>query len=167
MGAVRGLAEIVLNARDLDAMTRFYVEVMGFRPHSRYPSDRPTIVFLEIAPLGAPLGRTHPQLLALIDPARHISAKDKFDQPEQRRSALNHLAFMIEEADYEGEFQRLEALGLGPVKGSFEHMRAKAIFFRDPEGNRLELICHDRSISEAQAQEAAARLDEDLRPSGE
>lgn len=167
MGAVRGVAEIVLNARDLDAMTRFYVEVMGFEPHSRYPSDRPTIVLLEIAPLGASLGRSHPQLLALIDPSRHLSAKDKFDEPEQRRSALNHLAFMIDEADYESEFARLESLGLEPVKARFEHMRAKAVFFRDPEGNRLELICHDGSVTEARAREAAARLDTDLRPEGE
>ncbi len=166
MSAIRGVAEVVLNVRDMDAMVRFYIEVVGLASHSRFPSENPTIVFLEIAPLDTALGRAHPQTLALIDPARHRSAAGKFDAIDQRRSALNHLAFEIEEADYESEITRLGGLGLAPTVVRFEHVRARAIFFRDPEGNRLELICHDGCVSEEDAALAARRLDRELRPGG-
>tara|TARA_R110002072_G_scaffold150953_6_gene299935 strand:+ start:46807 stop:47331 length:525 start_codon:yes stop_codon:yes gene_type:complete len=155
MGAIRGVAEIVLNARDLDVLSRFYREVMGFTFHSQYPKTNPTIVFLRIAELDSPLGKAHPQTLALIDPDRHPAARGKFDQPANRPFSLNHLAFEIDEADYQSEINRLESLGLETTLAQFGHVRAKAIFFQDPEGNRLELICHDSSVS----QEAADRAE--------
>jgi catechol 2,3-dioxygenase-like lactoylglutathione lyase family enzyme len=166
MGAIRGVAEVVLNVRNMEMMVRFYTEVVGLTPHSRYPFEHPTIVFLEIAPLDSALGRTHPQLLALVDPVRHRSAAGKFDAIEQRRSALNHLAFEIDEEAYPSELARLEGLGLAPMGVRFEHMRARAIFFQDPEGNRLELICHDRDVSEEEARLAGERLDRELRSNG-
>ena len=36
----------------------------------------------------------------------------------------------------------LSAAGLDPQPAAFPHMNAKALFFKDPEGNQLELICH-------------------------
>ncbi len=143
MGAIRGLAEVVLNIRDMDAMLAFYQGVVGLREHGRMPEVDPTIVFLEVAPLGSALGAAHPQVLALIDPARHPPAAGRFDTPQRRRSTLNHVAFEIEESDYRPELARLAGLGIETVTAAFPHMRAKAIFFRDPEDNTLELICHD------------------------
>jgi len=145
MRRINGIAEIVLNAHDLDGMTRFYQDVLGFSLHSQFPFHHPTIVFLTITETDSLLGRTHPQMLVLIDPDRHPSAVGKFDQPTSRPFSLNHLAFEIDEAHYEPELERLGSLGIETIPSRFPHLHAKAIFFQDPEGNRLELICHDSS----------------------
>ncbi len=151
MGAIRGVAEVVLNARDLDALVPFYRDVMGFAFHSQYPKQNPSIVFLTISAIDSPLGRTHPSMLVLIDPDRHPAARNKFDPPKDRPFSLNHLAFEIDEDDYENEQGRLESLGISTTLVQFKQIQAKAIFFQDPEGNRLELICHDSSVTDEQA----------------
>ena len=79
---VTGIAEIVLNVRDIDAMSKFYQNVLGFALHSEYcltaagdeSNGKPTIIFLTILDPGTPLSAgDHPQLLALIDAARHVA----------------------------------------------------------------------------------------------
>ncbi len=152
-GAITGVAEIVLSVKDLPRMRRFYEEVLGFpllsqAAHTKGmvadPDGEPTIVFLTIRELETPLGRHgHPQLLVLIDYRRHVFAKASFDGHDARRSTLNHLAFEIDPESYDSEAGRLEHLGLAPRRTAFPAMRAKALFFKDPEGNTLELICHD------------------------
>ena len=151
--AITGVAEIVLSVRDLPRMRQFYEEVLGFALLSQACHENgmqpdadgePTIAFLTIAELDTPLGRHgHPQLLALIDYQRHVFAKRQFDGHEQSKSTLNHLAFEIPPARYEAERDRLEALGLQPRSMQFPAMSAHALFFHDPEGNELELICHN------------------------
>ena len=145
MSSIKGIAEIVINVRDLAGTQKFYEDVLGFTFHSAFPEDEPTIVFLSIKELDSPLGGrgAHPQAFALIDAERHIFTRDEFSGLDHGRSPLNHLAFEIDEADYESEQDRLRGLGLEVSTTRFPHMQAKAIFFNDPEGNLLELICHD------------------------
>jgi catechol-2,3-dioxygenase len=153
MPPIAGVAEIVLSVRDLPLMRRFYMDVLGFSLLSESchesdaeadPDGEPTIVFLVISPADTPLGRHgHPVLLALIDYRRHVFARPRFDGHDVRRSTLNHLAFEISLESYEAHRQRLSDLGLDPQPSEFPAMAAKALFFKDPEGNQLELICHD------------------------
>ena len=77
MSIVKGIVEVVVNVRDLAGMQRFYEETLGLTVHSAYPEDDPTIVFLTVRELDSPLGRdgAHPQLLALVDVARHAHAR--------------------------------------------------------------------------------------------
>lgn len=150
--SIIGISEIVLSVSDLPKMREFYISVLGFPLHSEIcstgeadqdPNGEATITFLTIAETDTPLGRDkHPQMLALIDFRRHVHAKPRFDGHDVRRSTLNHLAFEISRDDYDSEFERLSELGLSPVKSEFENLNAIAIFFKDPEGNTLELICH-------------------------
>ena len=150
--AIIGIAEIVLNVRNLPGMRQFYEDVLGFTLLSQAchergpepdPDGEPTIAFLTIQHTDTPLGRHgHPQLLALIDFQRHIFAKGRFDGLDSRRSALNHLAFEIAPERYESEKERLETLGLSPRAAVFPAMNARALFFDDPEQNVLELICY-------------------------
>jgi len=94
-----------------------------------------------------PLGRNgHPELFVLIDYRRHALATARFDGHEPCISTLNHLAFEIPSESYEAERRRLEDLGLKPRPTVFETMSARALFFEDPEGNTLELICHDPTL---------------------
>lgn len=144
---VRGVAEIVLNVRDIEKMQRFYEEIFGFQLHSRFPEPDPTIIFLTIHDQESALSRGgHPVLLALIDPLRHGPAKGRFDGINRRQSSLNHLAFEIDRRDYESQKTRLEELGLEPRPEVFPFLKAMALFFEDPEGNLLEFICHDGSM---------------------
>ena len=140
---VKAIAEIVINVEDIDRARDFYESVLGFTLHSQYPAEEPTIVFLTIAEVDSDLGNNgHPQLFALIDPHRHPPAKKRFRGLDVGVSSLNHLAFEIEPANYETEKTRLASLGLVVSEEVFPHMSAKALFFRDPEGNVLEFICH-------------------------
>ena len=87
--AIIGIAEIVLNVRDLSRMRQFYQEVLGFKllRQACYesgpepdPHGEPTIAFLTIQQADTPLGiHGHPQLLALIDFQRHVFAKERFE----------------------------------------------------------------------------------------
>ena len=140
---IKGVAEIVINVRDISYMTKFYSEVLRFNFHSQYPDNDPTIVFLIITNIDSPLGHGgHPQLFALVDPKRHIHTRDSYLGLDNRRSSLNHFAFEIDEADFEKEKQLLETMGLDIRVTEFPHMRAKGLFFDDPEDNKIELICH-------------------------
>lgn len=147
-----GVSEIVLSVDDIAAMREFYTSVMGFPLHSEAcwtsedapnPDGEPTISFLKIADVDTPLGREkHPQMLVLIDWKRHVFARKRFEGHEVNLSTLNHLAFEILPESYDSELERIVALGLDPVDSEFPDVSAKAIFFKDPEGNVLELICH-------------------------
>ena len=146
MSSIKGIAEIVVNVRDIAGMQKFYESVLGFTFHSQFPDSEPTIVFLTVADLDSPLGRGgHPQVFALIDAQRHIFTRDAYAGLDHQRSPLNHLAFEIDEENFEAEQQRLEKLDLEVSTTEFPHMQAKAIFFKDPEENLLELICHHHS----------------------
>jgi catechol-2,3-dioxygenase len=145
MSVIRNVAEVVINARDINAASKFYQDVLGFRMFRQSPEVNPTIVFLTVAPLDPPFGEHHPQVFVIIDPAHHDVIAGKFDSPTVRTSTLNHVAFQIDESSYDRELKRLTELGLAPTVSNFPGMCAKAIFFHDPEGNTLELICHDSS----------------------
>ena len=147
---ITGVAEIVLSVADLPAMRSFYEQVLGFPVHSEAsletegvddPEGEPTISFLTIKELQTPLGASHPQMLVLIDYQRHASARRRLIGHDVQRSTLNHLAFEIPPNSYDAHLARLQRLGLNPVEAEFPAVDAKAIFFRDPENNALELIC--------------------------
>ncbi len=141
---IRAIAEIVINVVDIQRARTFYETVLGFQLHSQYPVEDPTIVFLTIQAVDTPLSQNgHPQLFALIDPHRHPPAKARFRGLDATLSTLNHLAFEIDADAYTSEKARLEKMGITVHEERFPHMRAKALFFRDPEGNTLEFICPD------------------------
>lgn len=146
MPPITGLAEVVLSVRDLPGMTQFYEDVLGFSlfksmsvPAEGVADDSPTIVFLRIADLPTPLGQhSHPMVLVLIDHVRHASGRDT---PDPTKSTLHHLAFEIPPDTYDVHRENLSARQLEPREVEFPDISARALFFKDPEGNQLELIC--------------------------
>lgn len=56
------------------------------------------------------------------------------------------MAFEIALDDFELERNRLVQLGLEVVTREFVWSHARALFFRDPEGNSIELIRYDDSV---------------------
>ena len=148
---ITGVSEVVLNVADLPRMREFYVSVLSFPVHSEIsmetlvpdPNSDPTISFLTICQTDTPLCRGgHPQLLVLIDYRRHIHAKARFVGHDVTRSTLNHLAFEIPPESYDAHVRNLTDLKITLSFSEFPSLNARAVFFRDPEGNTLELICH-------------------------
>lgn len=152
--SIKGISEIVFNVDDLPAMREFYQRVLGFEVLSEGCFDRedgessdgpPTISFLTVAEQATPLGQHgHPQVLALIDHRRHTFSRSRLERIDQRCSPLNHIAFEIDPDAYDQWKAKLAEEELETIEARFRSFQAKAIFFRDIEGNRVELICHER-----------------------
>lgn len=131
---IKGLGEIAFRVTDLDASQEFYERVVGLELMRRFP----TSAFFRIAEgVGG-----HTQILALFD----RSAADGYRGLDPARTTTDHIAFGIELADYAPEKARLEALGI-PVRTD-EHgwVHWRSLFFNDPDGNTLELVCYDPSV---------------------
>ena len=98
--AVRGLGEIALRVNNLDAMQKFYEEVIGWLLMKRFPNA----TFFKIANgYGG-----HTRVLAWFDRSQS-SGYRRVDAPT---STIDHIAFEIPLTDFAGERKRLESLGL-------------------------------------------------------
>jgi catechol-2,3-dioxygenase len=137
---VMHIAEIGLRVKDLARMAAFYQEALGLeivRAYSKY-------VFMKVGELDSPLGRGgHPQLLVLFD--REVAL-------DIALTTLDHLAFEIHFEQFTAERERLQGMGLDVSMrvwdGIHGWLRARPLFFDDPEGNTIELIAHDPSMPE-------------------
>jgi catechol 2,3-dioxygenase len=132
---VMHIAEVGLRVRDLARMVMFYQETLGLEIVRAYPRH----VFLQAGQLDSPLGRGgHPQLLVLFDRSVRL---------EIDLTTLDHLAFEIPLDEFESERTRLQGMGLELIEktwaGDYAWLRARSMFFDDPEGNTIELIAHD------------------------
>jgi catechol 2,3-dioxygenase-like lactoylglutathione lyase family enzyme len=132
---VMHIAELGLRVTDLPRAVAFYQEVLGLEIVRTYP----TIMFLKAGELDSPLGRGgHPQLLVLFD------RKVKLDIA---LTTVDHFAFEIPLEQYPTERERLEQMGLELTEriwqGEDAWLKARSLFFDDPDGNTIELIAHD------------------------
>jgi catechol 2,3-dioxygenase-like lactoylglutathione lyase family enzyme len=127
---VKGLGEVALRVNDLQRMKRFYQEVFGLNELGDFPDG----ALLKIASGHA--GRT--QVLGLFDRSASVA---------QPQTTLDHLAFEIDLIDYEAETRRLQGLGLDVTVREHNWIKWRSLYFHDPEGNRVELVCYDESIS--------------------
>jgi catechol 2,3-dioxygenase-like lactoylglutathione lyase family enzyme len=130
-GAIKLLGELALRANDLDASVAFYQDVVGLE---LYSDQRPLLVFLKIAD-GV---EGHPQLLGVFDRETAVG---------QPTTTLDHFAFSIDLADYESEKARLTSLGVGVATREFPVFHWRSLFFFDPDGNTVELVAYDPSLS--------------------
>jgi catechol 2,3-dioxygenase len=136
---VMHIAEVGLRVTDLSRAVAFYQEVLGLETVRAYP----TMAFLKAGELDSPLGRGgHPQLLVLFD--RQV-------QLDIALTTLDHLAFEISLEQYPTERERLQQMGLEVTEriwqGEYAWLRARSLFFDDPDGNTIEFITHDRSAA--------------------
>jgi len=134
------IAELGLRVTDLPRAVAFYQEVLGLEIVRAYP----TIVFLKVGELDSPLGRGgHPQLLVLFD------RKVKLDIA---LTTVDHFAFEILLEQYPTERERLQQMGLELTEriwqGEYAWLRARSVFFDDPDGNTIEFIAHDSNAAD-------------------
>jgi len=138
---VMHLAEVAFRVTDLPRSLAFYQGVLGLEIVRAYP----TMVFLKAGELDSPLGRGgHPQLLVLFD--RQVKL-------DIALTTLDHIAFEISLEQYPTERQRLQQFGVELTEriwqGEYAWLRARSLFFDDPDGNTIELIAHDPSATDA------------------
>jgi len=132
--SVRGLGEIALRVNNLDAMQRFYDEVIGLPLLTRVPN----CAFFKIADgYGG-----HTQVLALFDRAQSPGYRGT----DAATSTIDHIAFEIALTDFADERKRLEALGLQVETAEHAWVRWRSLYVTDPEGNQVELVCYDGSV---------------------
>jgi len=132
--AVRGLGEIAFRVNNLDAMQRFYEQVIGLPLMTRVPD----CAFFKIADgYGG-----HTQVLALFD----RSQSPGYRGTDAATSTIDHIAFEIPLADLEHEKKRLEAPGLQVETAEHAWVHWRSLYVSDPEGNQVELVCYDGTV---------------------
>ena len=138
-GRIKGLGEVSLRVDDLGAMCTFYEDVVGLRVLRREES----YVFFEIAEgYGG-----HSQNLALFDASERTFMQGKSETLSSRESTLHHIALNIDLEDYESELTRLRGLGLDVRSTEHPWLHVRSMYFPDPEGNTLELLCYDERVA--------------------
>ena len=127
---VKGLGEVSIRVRDLDAMHKFYEEVIGLEVLRRDES----FVFFKVAEgYGG-----HTQNLALFEA--------KSEQLNYEGSTLHHIALNVALEDFESEKVRFEGLGLKVNATVHEWLHVRSLYFYDPEGNHLEFVAYDETV---------------------
>jgi len=66
---------------------------------------------------------------------------------DQARTTVDHITFTIGLLDYDSERKRLETLGLNVEVKEHGWVNWRSLYFHDPEGNQVELVCYDESLS--------------------
>jgi catechol-2,3-dioxygenase len=123
--AVRGLGEIALRVKNLEAMRRFYEEIIGLSLMTRLPN----CAFFKIADgYGG-----HTQVLALFDRAKSPGYRGT----NATISTIDHIAFEIDLANFAYERKRLEALGLQVETAEHAWVHWRSLYVTDPEGNQV------------------------------
>jgi catechol 2,3-dioxygenase-like lactoylglutathione lyase family enzyme len=121
--AIRAIDYTVVFARDMDAMRRFYEDILGFR------------LFRELSP-GWIEYRVGENTLVLAKP--RLTAADV---PTPSGSASLQLAFNVCAAEVDQCADELVRQGISllspPTDQVFGH---RTLFFRDPDGNLLEVF---------------------------
>ncbi len=135
---IKGLGEVAIRVTDLDAMHKFYQEVIGLEVLRREDN----FVFFKIADGYA----GHPQVLILFIASDRWLLDAKSDQLSPEHTTLHHIALNIALEDHESEKRRLENLGVKVHATVHEWLRVRSLYLHDPEGNLIELVCYDENV---------------------
>jgi len=146
-----GLRHLALNVRDLEAMKRFYVDLLGFAVEWEPDADN---VYLSSGVDNLALHRATsptPQASAsAASPTPHASPSATSPTPQASPSAstspqaLDHFGVIVREAaDVDRWAEFLESRGVTiEAKPRTHRDGARSCYFRDPDGNVVQIIHH-------------------------
>ena len=125
-----GLRHLALNARDLDAMKRFYVDLLGFAVEWEPDPDN---VYLSSGIDNLALHR------AADLPTDTVGADLRVGP-----GALDHLGLIVRHADEVDQWAAfLESKGVTLKARPKTHRDgARSLYFQDPDGNSVQIIHH-------------------------
>jgi len=121
------IGHLVLQVKDVHASARFYCDVLGMLRRRSGVFNGERMIFLTF-------GR-HDHDLALLE------LRTPAGSPEPAAVGLNHVAFCIGERieELRGFKTRQDRLGISPDQ-MIEHLYAKSIYLRDPDGIGVEIF---------------------------
>jgi len=112
---------------------RFYTELLGMRTVLRQPNlDDPSMEHLFFH-----VGEN--TFIAYFLPYDEAAAQGKYERMKPGYGVMNHLALDVDAESFAEALGRLQAAGLslrGPIDRGYE----RSIYFRDPNGVRIELL---------------------------
>ncbi|MBX2856128.1 MAG: VOC family protein [Rhodobacteraceae bacterium] len=133
---VRALGEIAIRCRDMDAMERFYQDVIGLELLAQRDQG---ITFFKISEGYA----GHTSVLALFEPGagRADLHPQSLEPPETgARSSLHHLALSLGWEEQERAIAWYDHLGQPYRIQQFDWIGWRGVFTSDPDGNTVELV---------------------------
>jgi catechol 2,3-dioxygenase len=120
----RKLGHVVLKVRDATKSRDFYMRTLGLKV-AHEDLDQGT-VFLSF-------GREHHDL-ALFQLATD-------EAPSATQPGLHHMAWQLGSfEELQAAYRELKAMQVA-VESTIEHNVTRSVYFRDPDGNRVELYC--------------------------
>jgi catechol 2,3-dioxygenase-like lactoylglutathione lyase family enzyme len=123
---------IVLNVENEENMTAFYTEVLQMRPERVQEYRAGKVPF--------PSVRLNSDTIIDLFPKKMWQ---KSNQAEQGRENLNHFCIALNKGEWDNLLVRLEANNVkieeGPVPRWGAHGTGFSTYFRDPEGNLIEV----------------------------
>jgi catechol 2,3-dioxygenase-like lactoylglutathione lyase family enzyme len=127
-----GLRHLALSVHDLDAMKRFYVDLLGFAIEWEPDADN---VYLTSGTDNLALHRSPDMVIPIED--------DATTRPPPG-GALDHLGLIVRTADDVDRWAAfLESRGVAIVATPRTHRDgARSCYFRDPDGNSVQIIHH-------------------------
>lgn len=133
---VRALGEIAIRCRDIDAMERFYADVIGLELLSHRDGG---ITFFKIADGYA----GHTSVLALFDTgAGNPDLQPVGDAPPETgaRSSLHHIALSVGWEEQARAIGWYDQIGQPYRLQTFDWIGWRGVFTEDPDGNTVELV---------------------------
>ena len=144
---VRALGEIAIRCANMEAMVAFYRDIIGLELLTG--GHRDSITFFKIAEgFGG-----HTSVLALF---RHDAGNPSMHEQSSQsphtgaRSSLHHLALSLPFEEQQAVMDWYDANGVAYHVEEFGWIGWRGIFAKDPEGNTVELVAHDKSMLKAQ-----------------
>ncbi|MBA2521421.1 MAG: VOC family protein [Chloroflexia bacterium] len=129
---ITGIAEIVLNVRDMAASLAFYRDLLGLAVIS--PPAMTSPIFLKA-------GMATAELPAMIVLVQLPSGAPAFTKPRP----LHHLALALPAAGFDLAERVLTHAGYAVRGGKHPVLPSRTMYVDDPDGNEVELIAADVS----------------------
>jgi glyoxalase family protein len=113
---------------------RFYTHILGMRLVLRQPNLDDTSMEHLFFHVG------EDNFIAYFLPYDEAAAAGTYERTKPGYGSMNHLALDVDAASFQSALERLEAEGI-EVRGPIERGYERSIYFRDPNGVRIELLC--------------------------
>lgn len=122
--AIKRVGHVVLKCRDMEKTRDFYCGVLGMTLAKFDPNRGMFLRFNDYH---------HDIAIFKVGPDA--------DPPKDNQVGLVHVALVVESLEaVKAWYERFKALGV-PIVGTTDHAVTNSLYFKDPEGNVLEIYC--------------------------